>query len=465
MTRKLLAGMALASLLVSISTGAQAEGAKTLVLQEAGGSRLTIQFPEIPSVSAQYSPNGVLVDFSNTSLTFRCATTGEAGPDSDCLVVVEDGPNTNPEYDLDGDGVPNDQDNCDLDFNESQQDTDEDGVGDVCDSSIGNPPTDIDGDGVPNNQDNCDNAYNPLQEDADKDGEGNACDDTPGGNTGEPSAPGAPTNVSATAGNASAVLSWTAPADNGGATITSYTIEKQSGSGAWSAAGTSNTNGKTVTGLTNGTGYVFRVKATNSAGDSGWSSNSNQVTPSDSNSNVTGCPTTSPSGVICDDEWGDSIYNTVATGGQLRLEISNGRTLAVPLRLLEPSTQGQGGGFLTTWEGSPEIVDNASEWTFNLWFSDAPGGDTLRGAPVSPEPTNACWVRTNKPQDKAFAWTQNPNGPNTHCYIGSDVTTIFVNAALIKQNGNVHAYGEVYDFEVGRTVEFLPDGSTPGRRR
>ena len=42
-------------------------------------------------------------------------------------------------------------------------------------------------------------------------------------NTGPATVPGAPTAVTATPGNASAVVSWTAPSD-GGSAITSYTV-------------------------------------------------------------------------------------------------------------------------------------------------------------------------------------------------------------------------------------------------
>ena len=90
-------------------------------------------------------------------------------------------------------------------------------------------------------------------------------------------APGSPTGVGATAGNQQATVSWTAPANNGGAAITGYTV-------------TSSPDGKTctdhrrltctVTGLTNFTAYTFTVTATNAASlTSAPSSPSSAVTP------------------------------------------------------------------------------------------------------------------------------------------------------------------------------------------
>ena len=95
--------------------------------------------------------------------------------------------------------------------------------------------------------------------------------------------PGTPTSLSATGGNAQVALSWTAPADNGGTAITDYAVQFSSDSGStWStfADGTSTTTSATVTGLTNGTAYVFRVAATNSAGTGAYTAASSSVTPS-----------------------------------------------------------------------------------------------------------------------------------------------------------------------------------------
>ncbi len=91
-------------------------------------------------------------------------------------------------------------------------------------------------------------------------------------------APAAPSNVTATKGDKSAVVSWTAPTNNGGSPITGYTITSTPGGITKTVDGSTTTG--TITGLTNGTSYTFTVAATNATGTSPASAPSNVVTPS-----------------------------------------------------------------------------------------------------------------------------------------------------------------------------------------
>ncbi len=95
-------------------------------------------------------------------------------------------------------------------------------------------------------------------------------------------APDAPTDVGGTPGNASVSLAWTAPAATSGATITDYIVEyKATTAATWTtfADGISTGTSATVTGLTNGTSYAFRVSAVNSVGTGAVSLPSSSVTP------------------------------------------------------------------------------------------------------------------------------------------------------------------------------------------
>lgn len=87
--------------------------------------------------------------------------------------------------------------------------------------------------------------------------------------------PGAPVISTATAGDASATVSFTAPASSGGGAITGYTVT--SSPGGFTSSGAASP--LTVSGLTNGTAYTFTVTATNSAGTGSASVASNSVTP------------------------------------------------------------------------------------------------------------------------------------------------------------------------------------------
>jgi Fibronectin type III domain len=86
----------------------------------------------------------------------------------------------------------------------------------------------------------------------------------------------APTGVSASAGNAQAKVSWSAPASSGSAPITGYTVSSTPGGFVCTTTGSKNC---TVTGLVNGTPYSFVVIATTDSGTGAPSVASNTVTP------------------------------------------------------------------------------------------------------------------------------------------------------------------------------------------
>jgi phage gp46-like protein len=75
--------------------------------------------------------------------------------------------------------------------------------------------------------------------------------------------PGAPTSVAATAGNGSAVVSWAAPASDGGDAITAYRVTRYPGS-VQTVLGVEFS--AVVSGLTNGELYAFTVAAENGIG-------------------------------------------------------------------------------------------------------------------------------------------------------------------------------------------------------
>jgi hypothetical protein len=96
--------------------------------------------------------------------------------------------------------------------------------------------------------------------------------------------PSAPAAVTATAGQSSAFVTWTVPANAGGRPITGYTVTAKPGGLQISTNGA---NTLLFQGLTNGTSYTFTVHATNVEGNGPESPPSNAVVPM----GVPGAPT------------------------------------------------------------------------------------------------------------------------------------------------------------------------------
>jgi hypothetical protein len=93
--------------------------------------------------------------------------------------------------------------------------------------------------------------------------------------------PSAPTSVAGTPGNASLALQWAVPSSPGAAPISDYIVQYSSNGGStWTTDDTGSTaTSATISGLTNGTGYIVQVEAVNSIGDGPFSTPTGTLTP------------------------------------------------------------------------------------------------------------------------------------------------------------------------------------------
>ena len=216
--------------------------------------------------------------------------------------------------------------------------------------------------------------------------------------------PGAPVIGSAAAtGATTATVTFTAPGNNGGSPITSYTVT--SAPGGVTATGASSPI--TVTGLSGGTSYTFTVVATNGVGSGAASAASNQITTS----NVPGAPSI------------DSVTltgNTTATIGFSAPGNNGGSTITSYSLEVSPDTASLNvptlGGAATSVSVSG--LDPCTTYTFRLRAANAIGSGplsaasssvTARGISEAPTAVTAATVTPFEPSS-TVTWTA-PSGP------------------------------------------------------
>jgi uncharacterized protein (TIGR02145 family) len=178
--------------------------------------------------------------------------------------------------------------------------------------------------------------------------------------------PGAPTSVSATAGNAQAIITFTAPVNNGGSAITGYTVTSSPGG----FTGTGSASPIMVTGLINGTAYTFTVTATNAIGIGPASSASNSVTPS------TGPD--APTGVVATAGNAQAIITFTAPVNDGGSAITGYTVTSIP------------SGFIGTGSASPITVIgliNGTAYTFTVTATNANGTGPASAASNSVTPS------------------------------------------------------------------------------
>lgn len=122
--------------------------------------------------------------------------------------------------------------------------------------------------------------------------------------------PDAPTSLTATSNEtAQSVISWSAPASDGGSVITVYRVIGNGG-----AACTTATTSCTITGLTNGTTYTFTVTATNALGTSVASNSTGATTAA-----APAAPVVSGGGSPIPTSVGPTVSNRAKTSGAVTL--------------------------------------------------------------------------------------------------------------------------------------------------
>jgi hypothetical protein len=238
--------------------------------------------------------------------------------------------------------------------------------------------------------------------------------------------PGQVSSVTATAGFASANVSWTAPTSGG--TVTTYTVTPYAGGVAQTPTVVSGSPAPTSTalaGLTNGTTYTFTVTASNPAGSAAASPPSNSVTPSSSLPIV-------PNGGF------ESGLSSWTAGGQ-----------APPVASTVKVHSGSGSALLGTLSGSEPngdsilsqtvAVPSGGTSTLHFWYNPATT-DTLCSGSACQFDWEEAQIRSTTGQTLASVFKSNSNS-QTWTQVNVDLTPYAGQSVVLWFN--VHQDGSV----------------------
>lgn len=247
--------------------------------------------------------------------------------------------------------------------------------------------------------------------------------------------PGIPTSVSGEAGNSLVNLSWVAPFS--AVSITDYSIQYSSNSGvAWTTFddGVSTSTSASVTGLTNGTSYIFRVAAINSIGSGSYSSASSSVSagadPYFANVSLLLHMDGSNNGTTFTDS--SSIGHTVTR-----------------VNTVTSTTQSKFGGSSAYFDGNSylSLASHSSldlgtaDFTIEFWAycSEQPNTYPTYLASQGGWNFGAYGIRFDNGNNKRFGWFKNPSDP-----VFSSDNTFSTNqwrhVALVRESGRYRLY-------------------------
>ena len=227
--------------------------------------------------------------------------------------------------------------------------------------------------------------------------------------------PTAPRNLRAEAGDTQVTLRWTAPLYNGGYDVSGYEYQQKTGTGNFGSwmditGADDTTTEHTVTGLTNGTSYSFKVRAKNLIAGEGPASNE-----------ATAVPVTVPS----------APQSLSATAGNAKAQLdwtapaSDGGNTIVRYEFRYQ----EGSGSFTTWATVPgsdvnttthtvRNLTNGTVHTFEVRAATATHKGVSASATATPmavRPDKPSVTVESRPEALSVSWTVSDNG-------GSDIT-------------------------------------------